>query len=762
MDVKIDPTLETNVHDGGSLETDLGSATRKDGDRAYRDHAAYDKSPLPHNLFVKAVDQGSKHESSVPDNLEYRTTNDLTDVDTNMEEVQEVQEQAVNTEVVESLEEQDVDQELISDSVNPRNKEEVKALEPESLMEDHRVRYQLPPENEVKFAVFDLVWGKVKSHPWWPGQIFHPSDSSEKAMKYYKKDCYLVAYFGDRTFAWNEASVLKPFRNHFPQAERLNKSEAFRNAVSCALEELARRVELGLACSCMSEEAYGKIKYQIVENSGIREESSKREGVDRSTVLDYFQPDKLSEYVRALAFFPTSGADRLELEIAKAQLLAFSQLRGYDALPDFEYYEGLVEYDAHALPGYQRMSGEFEHADSVAKVNAKKGPRKRKHNLKDIVCPRRKQKNMTESTNEAMYYPDGEFDSHEEDDITLTSPIVSAKRKASEFLSDDFTAPRSTKNISVAKFSHTATPNPQQSFKVGDCIRRVASQLTRSSIDVKGGSVKSNKQLRDGADEMLEPPNDCLTDSASISLKQSSLNEMLSQLHLSGRDPMKGYSFLGDIISFFSEYRNLAVTTQLQRLRKAPGRKIKSSVPVVGSPETFEFDDRNDSYWTDMVVQDNAVVKQARPGRKKKDEHVVSGDHEELLTRNPRKYSKKQNSHGIHVAVPEMPNEVEKKLDLPTELMLKFGEVGSVPSEMNLNKIFRRFGPLKESETEVDVHSSRARVVFKKRSDAEVAYSSAAMFNIFGSTAVNYQLKHTPLVPFRSLLAITNGKEETT
>nr|GEY27559.1 Tudor/PWWP/MBT superfamily protein isoform 1 [Tanacetum cinerariifolium] len=69
-----------------------------------------------------------------------------------------------------------------------------------------------PRENEGDFSVSDLVWGKVRSHPWWPRQIFDPPDASEQAVKHHKKDCFLVVYFGDQTFAWNESAVLKPFR----------------------------------------------------------------------------------------------------------------------------------------------------------------------------------------------------------------------------------------------------------------------------------------------------------------------------------------------------------------------------------------------------------------------------------------------------------------------------------------------------------------------------------------------------------------------
>lgn len=760
MDVEMDPIRETYVLDvssGGSLGVDLDSGPRQA--REYGDHDVCEQ-PLPAMPSVEGVGQGLEYEagSSVDDHLEHRATA-VHEVDTSIDD-QEMQE-GVSTESKESAEEQE-DQELVSYAAKARSKEEKhgrrSSLKPGSLMKDHRVSYQLQSENEGEFAVFDLVWGKVKSHPWWPGQIFHPSDSSEKAMKYYRKDCYLVAYFGDRTFAWNEASVLKPFRNHFPQAERQNKSEAFQNAVSCALEEVERRVELGLACSCLSEEAYDKIKYQIVENTGIREESSKREGVDRSTGVDSFQPEKLTEYLRALALFPTSGVDRLEIVIAKSQLLAFNRLKGCDALPEFHYYEGLAEYDAD-----MQMLDENVQADSVTRGDAKKGPHKRKHNLKDIVYQRRKEKSITELMGESMYCLDGEFDSHEEDDIILTSPIAGTKRKASGFLTDDSKSQRSTKTISLAKVSHAASPNPQQSFKVGECIRRVANQLTGSSAIIKSCSEGSNnKRIGDDADEVSEPPDDDLTESVPSPSVEASLDEMLSQLHLSARDPMKRYSYLADIIRFFSEFRDLAVTTRRQKMRKGSGRKKKSSVPVVGSPETFEFDDRNDSYWTDMVVQNNAEAKPARRGRKRKNEQVVSGDPEKTLKPNRRKYSRKQYHVDKHESTTETPTGDEKKLDLPTELMMNFGEMGSIPSEVNLNKIFRRFGPLKESETGVDMQSSRARVVFKKRSDAEVAYSSAAMFNIFGSTPVNYQLNYTP-ASFSTLpLALTDGKEDAT
>lgn len=753
------------------LQSDSMESQSDDGSKDCEGRTAHGQALVP-DESVLDVDQANKRVAKITlvnESAMLGVAQDGSD----MEDSQEGPEEAGITEEVESPDEPEVDEEPVSDSSKPRSKEEKNArrghAKSGNLGKDHQVSYQLPPENEGEFSVFDLVWGKVKSHPWWPGQIFHPFDSSEKAKKYFRKDCYLVAYFGDKSFAWNDGSVLKPFFKNFSQEEKQSNSEAFQNAVNCAMEEVSRRVELGLACSCISEEVYDKIRYQTVENAGIREESSKREGVDWSTGVDYFQPVNLVEYIKALALSPTSGTSQLDLVIAKAQLLAFNRLKGCDVLPDFQYYDGLVECDAETPLCAEH--GEAELVDPVAGGDGKarsKGPHRRKHNLKDIVYRRRKEKSMTELMGESMYYFDGDFDSHEEDDIMLASPTSGTKRKASSYLTDDFTGQQNTKTISVAKVSQTASPNPQQSFKVGECIRRVASQLTGSSSIMKITGDGSNSQhLVDDADEISDPPDDSLPEEEMAPKKEVSTDEMLSQLHLSARDPMKGYSFLADVISFFSEFRNLAVSTQRQRMRKGSGRKRKPSVPVTGAPETFEFDDRNDSYWTDMVIQNNSEAKPSRRGRKRKEERLPSGDPEKPLKSNPRKYSRKQYFHGNRESVAEVCPETEKQQEQlptgPTELMLNFSEVGSIPSEVNLNKMFRRFGPLKESETEIDAQSCRAKVVFKKRSDAEVAYSSAAMFNIFGSTLVNYQLNYRPSAPFRSApLALTDGQEDAT
>ena len=129
-----------------------------------------------------------------------------------------------------------------------------------------------PPAEEDGggFAPPRLVWAKVRSHPWWPGQVFDPSDASALALRERRnsqRDAVLVACFGDRTFVWADAEDLLPLRDGFPRlAERSTSMSVLATAVEDALDEVSRRVDAGLSCRCSS----ASIKKQVFPNSGVR------------------------------------------------------------------------------------------------------------------------------------------------------------------------------------------------------------------------------------------------------------------------------------------------------------------------------------------------------------------------------------------------------------------------------------------------------------------------------------------------------------
>ncbi|KAF8402765.1 hypothetical protein HHK36_010855 [Tetracentron sinense] len=664
-----------------------------------------------------------------------------------------------------------------------------------SCVKEYQASYCLPPESESEFSVHDLVWGKVRSHPWWPGQIFDPSDSSEQAIRYHKKDSFLVAYFGDRTFAWNEASLLKPFRTHFSQMENQSNVEAFHDAVGCALKEVSRRVELGLSCSCMPEEDYAKIKSQIIENTGILEESSRKDYVCKSTSVVAFEPKEFVKYIKALARFPSGVGNKLEFVIAKAQLLAFYRSKGYCRLPEFQICGGLLDNDAvSSFSGEKHYSNEVVvHATSVSKdkeqVPYGKGKsksqdrsfRKRKHDLEDSLYPNKKERSLSElmaGEKASLYVPHGQNESDGKS-IGKSVSLPSGKiRKAIDSFSEGSEVQKRKKGLPSPGAAITVSPSPKQSFKVGECIRRVASQLTGSSPILKCSSESFQKDAAKVNGSRKKPTGTGF---------DVSPHEMLSQLCLAARDPMKGYSFVTIIISFFSDFRNSVSLDQSDYGKhknsrekvgggKTGSKNKQSSNANTGSAETFAFVDMKDSYWTDMVIQSSPEEQPSRKNQNRKGESQLETtmendmpfDEPEISPRlSPNWDSEQQNPDGNHEMTAEKPGgyvNVQCREDFsPTALILSFAEVDSVPSETNLNKIFNRFGPLRESETEVLRETSCATVVFKRRSDAEVAFSSAGKFSIFGPVFVSYQLRYLSSTPSKaSSLARTQvGKDAT-
>ncbi|XP_007009722.2 PREDICTED: uncharacterized protein LOC18586334 isoform X2 [Theobroma cacao] len=660
-----------------------------------------------------------------------------------------------------------------TDSEQPTNIDEktVKrtVLKCASAVKVHQAKYLLLSEEEGEFSVSGLVWGKVRSHPWWPGQIFDPSDASEKAVKYHKKDCFLVAYFGDRTFAWNEASLLKPFRTHFSQIEKQSNSESFQNAVNCALEEVSRRAELGLACSCMPQDAYDKIKFQKVENTGVRQESSIRDGVDVSLSASSFEPDKLVDYMKALAESPSGGGDRLDLVIVKAQLLAFYRLKGYHQLPEFQFCGGLSENEANTSHSEENMyfGEEIEHttpmdtdAEQIStgqetSMSQRSSYLKRKHNLKDGLYPSKKERSLSELMDETFDSPDVENGT---DGIANRLPSSSSgkKRKAVDSF-DDSVVQEGRKTISLAKVSLTTPHFPKPSFKIGECIRRAASQMTGSPLIPKGKlDGGSENTAADGYDVPFDNSEDAQRKRMNVTAEYSSLDELLSQLHLAACDPMKSYSSFNIFISFFSDFRDSLVVDQLPG-DKAGGKRKKSPNSIIGFPETFEFEDMNDTYWTDRIVQ-NGSEEHPLHGNGRGQYQIVPVELEKPLQKG-RKSRKRYSDVNHDLTAEKPPGYVDERA--PAELVMNFSEINSVPSETKLNKMFKHFGPLKESETEVDRETSRARVVFRRSSDAEVAYNSAGKFNIFGSVAVNYQLNYTISESFKASLYAPTLAEET-
>eukprot|EP00271_Cylindrocystis_brebissonii_P015595 TRINITY_DN38533_c0_g1_i1.p1 TRINITY_DN38533_c0_g1~~TRINITY_DN38533_c0_g1_i1.p1 ORF type:complete len:940 (-),score=252.43 TRINITY_DN38533_c0_g1_i1:1075-3894(-) len=95
----------------------------------------------------------------------------------------------------------------------------------------------------------ELVWAKVKSHPWWPARVAKLEEASEKARKTQKEDHLLVAFYGDETFKWMTETELLPFAPFLSDFHNQASQKLFHLALQYALDALESGLEKGIRLS---------------------------------------------------------------------------------------------------------------------------------------------------------------------------------------------------------------------------------------------------------------------------------------------------------------------------------------------------------------------------------------------------------------------------------------------------------------------------------------------------------------------------------
>lgn len=175
---------------------------------------------------------------------------------------------------------------------------------------------------ENPFLVGDFVWGKIKNHPWWPGQVYDPSQASDHARIAHRKEhCLLVAYFGDDSFAWCEPTQLRPFAAEFRQMAKQNTAKSFVAAFGDALDAIRRRLQSELTCHCIPAEGRAGLERHVA--------------VDAESLITNYEPGKFLERLRDVAR-DVSAADMLEATMIRSWASAFG--KGSFSCGSFAYH----------------------------------------------------------------------------------------------------------------------------------------------------------------------------------------------------------------------------------------------------------------------------------------------------------------------------------------------------------------------------------------------------------------------------------------
>ncbi|KAJ6848558.1 uncharacterized protein M6B38_275075 [Iris pallida] len=180
------------------------------------------------------------------------------------------------------------------------------------------------------FKTGDMVWGKVKSHPWWPGHIFSEAFASPSVRRTRREGHVLVAFFGDSSYGWFDPSELVHFAPTFLDKSRQTASRGFVKALEESVDESSRRAALGLSCMCRNPYNFRPTRvpgYRAVDVPGYERGGIYSLGRIRKA-REEFVPEESAAFLWKVALAPTSAEPR-DLEWIKrvAQLLAFRKAR---------------------------------------------------------------------------------------------------------------------------------------------------------------------------------------------------------------------------------------------------------------------------------------------------------------------------------------------------------------------------------------------------------------------------------------------------
>ncbi|KAI7751333.1 hypothetical protein M8C21_023430 [Ambrosia artemisiifolia] len=185
-------------------------------------------------------------------------------------------------------------------------------------------------------------------------------------------------------------------------AKKQSTSKPYLHAVNCALDEVSRRVEFGLACSCLSKEVYDKIKSQRFVNAGIREEDSKIDGGDRFSTVSMFKPVIAVQSVQELAREHFDGFSRLEALSVRTQLLAFFRWKGRNQLKAHDIVDELdnkLEEESELPVTEEKTVVEDENLASLGKkTSSKKRKPDDNDSDSDDSIPLKKERSLTNAT----------------------------------------------------------------------------------------------------------------------------------------------------------------------------------------------------------------------------------------------------------------------------------------------------------------------------------------------------------------------------
>ncbi|KAG5379470.1 hypothetical protein IGI04_027312 [Brassica rapa subsp. trilocularis] len=670
--------------------------------------------------------------------------------------------------------------------------------------EDGDAKEEEEEEEEHGYHVGDFVWGKIKNHPWWPGQIYDPSEASDLALKIKQKGKMLVAYFGDGTFAWCGPSQLKPFAESFKECSNVSSSRVIVTAVEEAVEEMGRHMERLLIRDCTVE-----LDNRVVKNAGIKGGVAVRD-VRREMISSLLvgKPEGILQDVKGFAE-TVSFSGLLELEIVKRKVSALQHRRKQKSIAEILENESCakVRFEIEPEDGKGKSSRKkVKRSDElVTTTNPKsrrmkevaaieedsKGKRKRKRRDEDGGGEREEDEADNDSTPLASLRKRAKVDDASSAGNGETSTQNTTKRerkKSSKYFSPEFLSDFSSKGRKKTKTEPESSEVPSQS-QGGELMANASNSLV--VVEEEDNNSGELLLLENGAghQELSEELSNAV-DFLRLGATTEEIRDLIRVSAL-GTEYPKDSSSRDMVREFMSIYRSFTyhegVNSKFLGSYSTAGTE-KEEMNGTGKPEEIEQTGKEENETTkkqrkpktptskkqaDEVEESRKEVTEStkKERKRKKHESEKKAHEEQESTKKERKAKKpksrkqgdeeeeasgsmKKDKKGKKPKFEEQEtlNESEekeregktKKQEFSgAELFVTFGPGSTLPKKEALIEIYGKFGALDEERSYVSDSNLCARVAFLNVDDGEKAFESSQENSPFASAStVKFRLKY--------------------
>ncbi|KAK4426146.1 hypothetical protein Salat_1383100 [Sesamum alatum] len=642
------------------------------------------------------------------------------------------------------------------------------------------------------FRPGDFVWGKIKSHPWWPGQVYDPKDASEFAMKCKQEGRLLVAFFGDGSCSWCSPSQLIPFVENFVEMSARSSSKSFLNAVQGAVDEVGRLVELEMTCKCIPEEKKDALARPTVVNAGLKAGVLRPEVDVRRLSIPIYESAQLIEKVREIAK-TALVCSALDVAVIRSWLSAFYCSKGGLQLPVYHDplpIEGLEDKnknvnevsDDFSIPIEVPIMGPQDDDWLSSPTGGTVNSQGRSDNK---IYHKRKQKSVAELMGEKKTIkPESRKRVTVKEGTDSEKPVSSQKRKKN----NDGEVEEDGGASSTGKSVRKRRAKVSVSAEITDEKVRLATGVSEGPLSGKPKEIVvadvENTDSKEESERVLSP-------------RERKKSKYLSPPYTNltwrtGNSSFKAESEYEDDKSMktaqVGESATEATANKSCEQKLPNGQAEGVDVSVDKNPETTENDKKMTFPASDVEAPVNELLSEIQlaaldpfylskkgsldmvwafvsalrsstylhgPDYKFFRKCTTVGKRKSLPSQlgNQENDSKKKKAKSPEQSTPKAlkaegtsdtskPKKTAEVSALPC-LILEFTPGFPLPSKEDIIKLFSKFGSLNRKETKVVTDTHSIQIVYVKDSDAEAAFKSSLSRSPFGLENVNYRLQRS-------------------